>query len=308
MVESGINMSKNIKALFEGKQYDLVIKYGLESSENVDQLYVLSSMMILGKELDAINFINQHLESLYASYPKKTLNAHFELLLKNKLYKDAYKALDRYNDLPYVSQEVEEILRDLKHRISEAEHPTNKAFSGIDEINEILESSVDNASLSRALFSLKEYNFDMYKDSLEKVLTKGDVHPSLRTYALIVMVDNHYNKDIHFLHGKFIIKVNPSKLNPPFMNKTHEAVVNKVHEVAQNNISLENTALQLLSYYVMDIYPNIIKEEATDITSKAIVALAKKYLSIKDEEENKDVSKKVKEIEDIINSTPSLDL
>lgn len=301
-------MSKNIKTFFSGKQYDLVIKYGENSSEVEDKLYVLSAMMILGKELDAINFINSNYEELYKAYPKKTLNAHFELLLKNKLYKDAYKALDNYQELPYVSQEVEEMLRDIKERISEAEHPTNKALGGIDEIIEILENSVDNASLSRVLFSLKDYNFNAYKEALEKILTKGDVHPSLRTYALIVMVDNKYNKDVMFLHGKFIKKLNPSKLTPPFMSDVHKAILDEIHNLSMNDISLENTAIQLLNYYLMDIYPNVLKLEDASLTGKAIVNLAKKYLNILLKEQDENVNKKMDEIETIINSTPSLEL
>ena len=308
MSESEQNMSKNVKAFYDGKQYDLAIKYGSESSEVVDKLYALSSMMILGKELDAINFINQYKEELYKSYPVKTLNAHFELLLKNKLYKDAHKALEFYENEPYVSQEVEELLRDTKERIIDAQNPSNKAFSGIDEIVDHLENSVDNATLSRVLFSLKDYNFNAYAPSLEKLLTKGDVHPSFRTFALIVMVDNKYDKDVHFLRGKFIHKVNPSKLTPPFVSESFQKVTNQIHLLCNNNITLDNTALQLLSYYSMDIYPQQIKEGSEEVTSKAFVALANKYLNTPQTELDEDVKKKVKELEDVINSTPNLEL
>ena len=263
--------------------------------------------MILGKELDAINFINSNLDSLFKTYPLKTMNAHFELLLKNKLYKDAYKALDIYENKPYVSQEVEEFMRDMKIRISEAEHPTQKAISGIDEVIEVLEKSTSNAELARVLFSLKEYNFSMYKDALMKVTSNVNVHPSLRTYALIVMVENHLDQDVNFIQGKLMKSVNPSKLTPPFVNKAHQELVKLIHNHSMNDITLESTANQLLSYYTMDIYPEMIKEENIELDAKAFVALAKQYLSSPSEMEE-EVKTRKEEIEKVINSTPSLDL
>ena len=301
-------MSKNVKAMFDGKQYDLVIKYGLESSDVKDKLYVLSSMMILGKELDAINYINSNLDSLYESYPVKTLNAHFELLLKNRLYKDANKALKIYEDKPYVSQEVEELLRDLKERIINEEHPSEKRINGLEEVNEILEKGNNNADIAKVLFSLKEYNFNGYVDSLSKLIKNPNVHPSLRTYGLIVMVDNSYSKEVSFLKGDKLLNVIPGKLTPPFLNKEQEEIMNNLHSLSENNISLENTSVQLLNYYTMDIYPEVISKEEVELVSKALVALAKQYLQMEVSEHNEDTLRKMKEIELIINSTPSLDL
>ena len=301
-------MSKNVKAMFEGKQYDLAIKYGLDSDDVTDKLYVLSAMMILGKELDAINFINSNVDSLYEKYPLKTLNAHFELLLKNKLYKDAYKALKMYEDKPYVSQEVEELLRDLKERIQNEEHPSQKGVNGLEEVNEVLEKGNKNADVARVLFALKEYNFNGYVESLEKVIKNPNVHPSLRTYGLIVMVENSYKKPVSFLKGETLLKVIPAELTPPFLNESQDQIMKHLHESCENNVSLENTAIQLLNYYTMDIYPEVIKKEDTELVYKAIVALARKYLQMEEVERNEDVLREMGKIELIINSTPTLDL
>ncbi len=301
-------MSKKIKALFDGKQYDLVIKYGFKNEEVIDKMYVLSSMMILAKDLDAINYIKENIDSLYSAYPKKVLNAHFELLLKNKLFKEAYKALEVYENKPYVSQEVEELLRELKERIAKEEHPNQKQINGIDEVNEILSNSTNNADLARVLFSLKDYNFNAYVDSLLPILKNENIHPTLRTYALIVLVENSYNKSTLFLKGTNMMSVLPSELTPPFLSDVHNSLIEKIHSLSNNNISLENTAIQLLNYYSMDIYPEVILKEDIDKTSKALIALAKQYLSMENVEKDEEINALKNQIELIINSTPALEM
>lgn len=49
---------------------------------------------------------------------------------------------------------MEELLRDLPARISEEEHATSKVIT-LDEANEVLLHSDDNALVSEVLFSLK---------------------------------------------------------------------------------------------------------------------------------------------------------
>ena len=64
------------------------------------------------------------------------MKLHFELLLSKKLFDEAKIALDHYENLPYVSQEVEEFMREMSQRIIDESHPKKK--DQIKEYNEDL--------------------------------------------------------------------------------------------------------------------------------------------------------------------------
>lgn len=299
---------KMIRTLFDTKQYDLVVKYAKDNADPEVKLLALSALLLTSREIDAINFINENFVIIYSKYPLKLMRAHFELLLKNKLYKDARKALEMYENKPYVSQEAEEFMKDMHDRIDSEEHPNLKNNLSIDEINEILETSINSAQLSNVLFSLQNYNFNTYVSSLLNVLVKKDVHPSLRTYALIVLVDNKYDKKISFLSKDKFLELIPSKLNPPFKGENFEKIVKLLSEKNEQNITLESTAFQLLNYYAMDIYPIDINNDDPELISDALILLAKEYMGIKSSNNNQKIIDKKEEIKQIINSTPTLEL
>lgn len=299
---------KMIRTLYDSKQYDLVIKYAKDNLDPEVKLLGLSALLLTSKEIEAINFINENFDIIYSKYPLKLMRAHFELLLKNKLFKDARKALEMYENKPYVSQEAEEFMKQMHDRIESEEHPNVKSNLSIDEINEILETSVNTAQLSTALFSLQDFNFSSYVSSLINVLVKKDIHPSLRTYALIVLVDNKYDKKVSFLSKDKYIELIPSKMNPPFKGENFEKIVKLLSEKNEQNITLEATAFQLLNYYTMDIYPSDINSEDSELISDALILLAKEYMGIKSSSTNKKAIEKKEEIKQIINSTPALEL
>lgn len=299
---------KMIKTLFDTKQYDLVVKYSRESLDPEVKLMGLSALLLLSKELDALNYIKENFDILYSKYPLKLMRVHFEVLLKNRLFNDAKEALRVYEAKPYISQEAEEFMRDMHERIEKEEHPVIKNNLSIDEVCEILETSTKNAELSNVLFSLQNYNFNSYVSSLLNVLIKKDIHPSLRTYALIVLVDNKYAHPVSFLSKDKIITLVPSEINPPFKGEVFEKIVKLINTKSKQNVTLEATAFQLLNYYSMDIYPVDINKEDPELVSSALILLAKDYINEKDDCTNKVILDKKEEIRKIIDSTPSLEL
>lgn len=299
---------KTIRTLYDTKQYDLVVSYAKDNLDPEVKLLALSSLLLEAKELDAINFINENFDILYSKYPLKLMNAHFELLLKNKLFKDAKEKLDMYENKPYVSQQVEEFLKEMHERIAKEEHPDIKNNLSIDEINEILETSTNSARLSNVLFSLQNYNFNSYVSSLLNVLIKKDIHPSLRTYALIVLVDNKYDKKVTFLSKDKYVELIPNKLLPPFSGHSFNEVVKLLNEKSSQNVTLESTAFQLLNYYVMDIYPLNIDNEDPSLFADALILLANEYMNVCKSGIDQKIIDKKEEIKQVINSTPSLEL
>lgn len=297
----------NLDSLFDKKQYELIVKLTELSSDPKELFLRISSLIALSKSDEALDNIEKYQSVIEKVYPFQTMKLHLELLLMKKLFDEARLALSHYETLPYVSQETEEFLREIKVRIEEESHPKSTKDFSIDEIYEILEKDTNQGNISNVLFSLKNYNVNIYIDSLKILLKRKDVHPNLRTYGLILLVDNKFDEEIEVLINDKIKKVNPSKIEPPFLSKSFNETCQKITQKGKQNITLVETALHLLNCYIIDTYPIDIYKIGSDKLSDAFIYIAKTYLKI-DEEVDRETKKTANEIRSIIELTPDIKL
>lgn len=233
------------------------------------------------------------------------MHLHFELLLKNKYFDEAKLVLKHYQDLPYISQEVEEYLRDMPKRIELEQHQKNKYFT-IDEINDILEHEKNNAQISEVLFSLKNYNLNMYIGALKHFMIRQDVNPNFRTFALILLVDNKHDEEVKFLSREGLIEVNAAKIVPPFSSERFNEITKYVFQNSEHNVTLQETSLHLVNCLAIDIYPLDLDFSSPIEMGEAFLLLGKEY--IREPLGNSDpkiVSLKEK-IQAIIEATPAI--
>lgn len=297
----------NLDTLFAKKQYELIVKLTELSTDPKELFLRISSLIALSKSDEALDDIEKYQADIEKVYPYQLMKLHLELLLMKSLFDEARLALSHYENLPYVSQETEEFLREIKTRIEEESHPKNSKNFSLDEIYEILEKDTNQGNVSNVLFSLKNYNVNTYIDSLKIMLKRKDVHPNLRTYGLILLVDNKYDEQIEVLINDKIERINPSKINPPFLSKSFDETCQKITQKGKQNITLIETALHLFNCYIIDTYPLDIYQIGSDKLSDAFVCIAKTYLKI-DEEVSEDTKKMANEIRSIIESTPDIKL
>jgi len=299
----------NLESLFNKKQYLLVASLTKDSKDPKERFLRVSSLVILSKIDEALDDIEQYNEMLFKAYPKQIMKLHFELLFSKKLFDESKLALSRYESYPYVSQEIEEYLREIKERIPHEEHPDHKGeYIPLDKVLETLEIGTDNGEISQVVFSLKNYNINIYIDSLKIFLTRSDVHPNFKTYGLILLVDQKYDEEIRVkLHDKNMF-VNPKKLEPPFMSKSFNEVCKLITEKADKNMSIIETSLHLFNCYIIDTYPDDIYNEKLEDLSDCFVELAKEYLGQQISSFDEDKQKLFKKIKNTIESTPELKL
>lgn len=298
---------ENLKKLFESGNYEEIVKKTKGSSDPLSILFKILSFVSLGRDDEALDEIEKSRDILEKKYPEKLIKIHFELLLKNRLFDEAKLAWKHYEELPYISQEVEELLREFPKQIEEAKSISQTNAYSEEEIERILTKSIDNNEISELLFSLKKYNLNLYIDALLKFIKRSDVHPNFRTYGLILLVDNKYDANISFLLMGKIINVNPSKINPPFLDKTYNLLTEKIYFLTTKDISLQEISLHLLNCYIIDTYPNEIKYSNLDNLAKTFVSIGKDYLSQKDsiDPEVLEIKNNVKKV---IESTPNIEV
>ena len=298
----------NLDSLFNKKEYDLVLGLTKDSTDPKELLMRISCLVIQGKIDAALDEIEKNQSLIEKEYQLRLMKLHFELLLSKKLYDEARIALKHYQDLPYVSQEVEEFMREMVERIEEEAHPKFHQKFEVDEIYDILEKEIDQGKISQVLFSLKNYNINIYIDSLQIFMLREEVNPNFRTYALILLIDEKINQNFKFLSRNGIIEVNPAKLSPPFTGENFNHVCKLITVKANNDVSMIETALHLFNCYVIDTYPENIFDVNLDKLSSAFIRIAESYLNKEHSSLDEETIKLADKIKEIIESTPEIRL
>ena len=298
----------NLDSLFNKKEYELVLKLTEMSKDPKELLMRVSCLVCLGKADQALDEIEKNQKIIEEKYQLRLMNLHFELLLSKDLFDEAKIALNHYENLPYVSQEVEEFMREMSQRIIDESHPKNKKTFELDEIYDVLEKETDSSKISQVLFSLKNYNINIYIDSLKIFMSREDVNPNFKTYALILLIDQKYDEDLDFVVQGKNVKINPSKAIPPFSGNNFNEVCKLISELSTKNVSLTETALHLLNCLIIDTYPLDIFHRGNELLAKAMVVIARQYLGEEITDEDSETIEFAAKLRKIIESTPEIKL
>ena len=246
----------SLKTLMDKNQYDLVIKLTENSEDSVALFYRLTSFVAVGQVDAALNLILTKREILKKQL-KLLIKFHIETLCLMGRFDEAYDALKYYENLPYESQEVEEVLKAMPLYIRNAEKESFRSSKiDEDELNKRLLSDNEDEVLG-ALDEIKSLPINTF---LMNIITLLRSHPrqAIRSFALLLLVHSNYNQEVEFLHNDKIIKVNPSLLPEPFTvpgYKDLNAITSALQKEYRDPTVTQN-ALQVLSSYLLYIYPD----------------------------------------------------
>ena len=254
----------SLKTLMDKKQYDLVLKLTENSQDSLALFYRLSALLATGKSEDALKLINAKRQILL-NKPGVLMKIHIELLCLLGKFDEAYSELRYYQELPYENQETEELLNSLPKYIREEEIKLYKRQEvGQDEIRKRLLSKSDADVLS-ALDAVRGQKLENFLLPIFNIM-KNYPKQLVRTYALLLLVANKYDKKVEFTHGDKLIEVVPNELDEPFLIKGIGNIDNLL-SLFQNEYrdpTISQNAISILSSYMVYIYPNSVnysKEE-----------------------------------------------
>lgn len=253
----------SLKGLLDAKKYELVLKLTEKSREPGDFFYRVSAYICLGQYEDALNVIQDHQNDMQKHNMAALINAHIELLCALQRYEQAYSALDYYSNLPYESQVVEEILRKMPDVISQEERRKN-AIGTMSE-DEIIDKLNSNSS-EEVLFALdviKKLDIFTYLNEIARILAENPKQ-TIRSFALMLLVQKEVDREFNFLSYKGLVKVNPKKLLPPFTGDSFNSLLKRMDQEFKNSTISQNGA-QVLSSYVIYTYPHQIDKDKEEI-------------------------------------------
>ena len=263
----------SLKTLIDQKNYELVIKL-TERSESVNDLfYRISAFIYLGKYEEALFVIQDH-QKILESNLASLINAHINLLCALSRFDQAYTVLDYYNNLPYQSQVVEEVLRKMPEVIELEEKKQSKIRFYDDEQLEAYLKSDKVEDILIGLDTVIHRDVLSFLPLLQEIMLNNPKQ-MLRSYTLMLLVQKEVDRPLKMKSVDEIIEVNPKHINPPFTSVVFNSTV-KIMDQEYKDPSLAQSAAQLFSEYEMYLYPRSIKESPKDLAA-AFYIIARKY-------------------------------
>ena len=290
----------SLKSLMDRKDYELVIKLTNETQDINHLFYRISAFLALGRGEEALATIKNNRKILEGDLAL-LMKVHIEILCILNKFDEAYKEVEYYKNLPYVNQQCEEVIKDLPNLIRSEE---KKAFSSKelsnDQLKERFKSQDQNVVLP-ALDMVRDRDVNMFLNEIQGIMLRFPKQ-AIRSFALLLLVQKKVDKEISFNHIGNVIKVNPSKLEPPFVgNEINDYLKSLQGEIRDPAISQD--AIQILSSYIIYMYPEKL-EIKYDVLTEALRNISQEYLRIDDNQTLNDRCLQkgidVKEVEELI--------
>ena len=268
----------SLKSLFDDRKYELIIKLTKGSKNINDLFYRIASFICLGQYEDALYVIQDNQEILIEDL-KRLVPIHIQLLCTMNRFEQAYAVLDYYINLPYQSQEVEEILKSIPDYIEKEKNVSNGVFYSDDDIIDKLLSK-NNEDVMFAIDLLKKRDVLSFLPYLKDILTSYP-NQTIRSLALILLTEKEVDRELDFLSEGKLIRVNPKKLISPFRNKNFRTIASRI-DSELHDPSLQSSAVQVLVSYLTYTFPHHIEDEWLEVIYLSIVIYSKKLYAIED--------------------------
>ena len=255
----------SLKSLMEKKSYDLVIKLTENSVDSLSLFYRISALLAVGQSQEALNVINTK-QKILQDRLSILIKIHIEILCLLGRYDEAYTELKYYENLPYESQEVEEILRAMPDYIRKEEKASYAHVNmSEDELMSKLMSKNDEEVLA-ALDALKNQKLDQYLLPIFKII-RSYPKQVVRTFALLLLVNDKYDKEVQFLHFDELKTVVPSSLEEPFAVKGFKNLneLSYAFQSLYHDPSVVMNAMQIVSSYLLYVYPRKLDMDADEV-------------------------------------------
>lgn len=264
----------SLKSLMDKKQYDLVLQITETSKDAQSLFYRISALLALGKSEEALECVTFN-QKILTSNLKLLVKIHIEILCLLNKFDAARGQLDYYKNLPYESQETEEVLKYYEKYIREEEKNAIRGHH-IDEEEAVKRLTSNNASIVlTGLEACRSKTIDIFLPYLEKILMDFPMQ-AIRSFALLLLVEKKVNKVVKFKHVNLMIEVNPSLLEPPFQDNQFTSIIRSIQSDFKDP-SISQNALNIYSTYLIYIYPDKCRLNTKALLC-ALYGIASEYL------------------------------
>ena len=294
------------KKLSDNGDYSEIVSHKSEAVTAPEVFFVISAYLALNQGQKAMQLLLEKRELLWEANPSLLLKANFETRFALRQFDEAYEDLRYFQNLPYVSQAVEEQLRDLPHRIRVEEIASGgpKPIDE-DEMHALLLDERDPATLLAYLNSLKKVDLEPFFGDLHSLLQAEDVHDDVKSYALMLLSAHHDDTTVSFEKGGKRFTLIPQEVRMPYSDPNYSEVRFLIQQ--GNEPSVIEVAGELLDQFVLVRYPEPYDCPAgPHLDHQAFLFLARKYLSVKPNSAEPEVIERAETIDETLRKASPL--
>ncbi len=295
-----------LEELVKKGEYARAIDLPCEGLEAKDKFLRISAFLSLGKGQEALDYVLKERDALWKADPVMTIRVNFEIRFLLRQFDQAQEDLEYFENLPYVSQRVEEALRDLPKAILAA-RASEKSARGMDleEALETLASPTDDFALLSALGALrKQGDLEDYRGLVEEILTSFH-HDDVKSYALMLLSAKGSEHEVTLVKNGKTFKVVPAKLGSPYGMAEYKVLRQRLENVGDS--SLTEVMGELLDLYALIRYPErFVLAGDLDSFFEGLRGLGRSYLGQAEGELTPEGRKKYDEIKEAIANNPPL--
>lgn len=273
---------------FKNGEYNKIVT-DLELTKNPEEIWLVVDSYVQMNQIDnAIRTIENNREILLKDDPKKTMFLNIDLLVNNKDYVRALITLNNYEELPYISIEVEELLGTLKEYIYNSMNKKTSTKSDEDIIKD-LKTSNNLELVMKSLIEIQQRDISVFLETLKDILKKDNYDETIKTLILLLLSEKRVMEEVTFIKGGITYNIVPYELDPLLSAKEIEQKIFRY--VNDKDVSILNAMTSLISDYALKVYPDDIFVDGEEELIMAFYLLAYKMYG-----------KDLKLVEDLIKS------
>lgn len=192
----------------EHKFNDVINDY-YNSNDIVDIANVIYSYLILNRENEAYEYYHYKKDYLEDEYPIESINLLLEIIVRINDSSFAYKEGRRLANLPYKSQEVEELIKDFVKLYNKKKKFLSKDFKKENILNELQNNNPDRVINALVKISKEKDLIDEYLPFIYVVFNKRKEYDKAKMMLLFWLICYHYNGEITIFRDNKYYFINP---------------------------------------------------------------------------------------------------
>lgn len=290
--------ASTFQTLYEKQDYATLVKQTAALSDLNMIRYHLIGLLGLGANQMVLTIMLAKFFLIQKALPI-FLKIHYEILKIQRTFPEHAKLIAKYQDLPYISQEVEERISQIHILYSKPIH------SQVKDVMTLFQEAYDKEDydlLMDLIPQLKPIHLFSLKQTIKTLLTRP-FPQRMKGMLVLALIDAKYDEVIAITKGEKTLSFNPIDTVNPFADGTFETYQETLDGFIKDP-SIRHIAYSLLSTYILSMIPFEIDPEYYFF--QGLMQLAYAYLKMPippfdgDESEQALITKKRQHLEKIL--------
>lgn len=264
-----------LEKLLASNQLEKLVLLTKGVNEPLFRLYYIKALVKLGDYRIALSEILENSMELYSFNALEIIKTHINILRELKEFDQALNVLKMYEDYPYISQEVNELIYSLIERVQGwRSYETKKKVLTLQEIERRLLSSNADLTLGALQYISTNYH-ESYVTLLQKVLL-SEVRPYTKSLILFLLKDVNYAFPLKVEKFGKLTKYTPKTGFDPYResNLKKFSPYLKFSGDDEHDITLSNTAYSIMRGHLLYLYPFVVNAKDIPLVSEIYKFLA----------------------------------